>query len=173
LRFRFPGGQRNLVMFALVAAGAFVITLYLSPSKPDALQDLTEEDLRIESPQISVPPSAGPPTTGAESQPSPGPPTSVEMRSYALPLVELQGLPPDVQAGTQLELWVSWEPPVTEKRRVQKLFGDVWVGRVIPPTVAEAPATIELLVPMKEFPELLFADRYGALSAAILASASQ
>ena len=174
---RVPGGQRNFLTFVLVAAAAFVVTLYVTPSEGEVGQ----EDLVVTPSSEALPGSETPaavPGVGdgqstdvpssAQPVPESAGPGSAGLRAYALPLVELQGLPPDVSPGTQVELWVAWDPPVTEKARVQKLFGGAQVGRVIPPTVAEAPTTVELLVPVTEFPELLFADRHGALSAAVL-----
>lgn len=176
---RLPGGQKNLLTFAAVAATAFVVTLYIVPSESKSPQGMADSDL-------STAGNSGAPTTDgqpAEVTPvsSPLPPPSDgqsgsipdmgpldNFKSYSLPLVELQGLPPDVTSGTRLEVWVAWEPPITERPRVQRLFGGAQVARVIPPTVAEAPTTVELLVPAKEFPELLFADRHGSLSAAVL-----
>ena len=165
-------------MFGLVAAGAFVVTLYVNPNQPVA-----GTDLALQSPSPEVLTAAGTPggvdgMDVTDVSPEPVSPTvppgdvgatsTSGLRAYALPLVELPGLPPDVAPGTRVELWVAWDPPVTERARVQKLFGGAQVGRVIPPVVAEAPTTIELLVPVKEFPELLFADRHGALSGAIV-----
>ena len=170
---RLPGGQRNFLTFVLVAVGAFVVTLYIAPSKGDEAGDLV---IAPSSEPVPATGNAGelegssPSDISDASGPVTGPtePVDTDLRAYAIPLVELQGLAPDVTAGTRVELWVAWDPPVTERVRVQKLFGGAQVGRVIPPTAAEAPTTIELLVPVREFPELLFADRHGALSAAVL-----
>ena len=177
---RLPGGQKNLLTFAVVAAAAFVVTLYIVPSDSKSPQGLVDPELST-SDDLGAPTSSAGPRGEMPSDSEPLPPPSdgktdstldtgsVEnFRSYSLPLVELSGLPPDVMSGTRVEVWVAWEPPITEKPRVQRLFGGAQVARLIPPTVAEAPTTVELLVPAKEFPELLFADRHGSLSAAIV-----
>ena len=173
MKVRLPGGQRNLVLFLLVAVGAFVITMYVTPAQPDS-----GAGAPYAGPAPSPAPSSGEGMDTTESAPArvdpslPVPPADkpvVGWRGYSIPLVELRGLPPDVKPGARIELWAAWEPPVTDKRRIQKLFAGARVGRVIPPTVAEAPTTIELLVPVDELPELLFADRHSALSAAVVA----
>ena len=176
---RLPGGQKNLLTFAVVGAAAFVVTLYIVPDDSKSSQGLVGSELSMtddlstptaESQLDEVPSASEPlsPPTNGSTDPSLDGGRVKNFRSYALPLVELAGLPPDVASGTRVEVWVAWEPPITEKPRVQRLFGGARVGRLIPPTVAEAPTTVELLVPAKEFPELLFADRHGSLSAAIV-----
>lgn len=173
MKIRFPGGQRNLALFLLVAVGAFLITLYVTPSKPSVgPATLPPSEVATGPPLVEGSlPESGEPAPAPADRTHAAPPEasdSPNLRAYAIPLIEVQGLPPDVAAGTRLELWVAWEPPITEKRRIQKLFGGARVGRVIEPTVAEAPTTVELLVPAEELPELLFADRHGALNAAVL-----
>ena len=97
-------------------------------------------------------------TEGAAGMPVDG------VRSYAVLLPRLQGLPPDAPPGTRMELWVSWEPPVTEEPEFQRLLDEVVLERIIPPHAAEAPATAVLLVPEEEVGDLLYGDRYGTLS---------
>jgi hypothetical protein len=57
---------------------------------------------------------------------------------------------------------------VTKEPRVQRLLIDVVLDEVIPPVVPEAPATAILSIPTKAVPDLLYGDRYGALSAIML-----
>jgi hypothetical protein len=81
---------------------------------------------------------------------------------------DLQGLPPNAAAGTVLELWVAWEPPIVDAPRYQKLLPEVILEKVIPGLTPEAPATALLQVKTKELADLLYADRFGELSVAAL-----
>lgn len=85
-------------------------------------------------------------------------------RSYAIGLQDLPGLPPDAVPGTRLELWVTWEPPVTREPRLQKLIADVVLERTIPGSVPEAPVTVLLSIPADRSGDLIYADGYGRLS---------
>lgn len=104
--------------------------------------------------------SAGIAVEGAAPLPDDG------RRSYAIGLHDLAGLPPDAAPGARLELWVTWEPPVTREPRLQKLIGDVVLERTIPGTVPEAPVTVLLSVPADRVGDLIYADGYGRLSVA-------
>ena len=110
--------------------------------------------------QATIPAAVGSTPTSLTS-PSP----TQARRTYALGLHELAGLSPDTPAGTQLELWVTWEPPVSESVHVQRLLKDVLVERMIPPSLPEGPTTVLLSVPAREVSDLLDGDRFGDLSA--------
>ena len=85
-------------------------------------------------------------------------------RSYAISITELQGFPSDAVPGTRFELWVAWDPPITPRPRFQRLVRDVVLERVIPPLTANGPTAAMLEVPEARISDLLYADRYGALS---------
>lgn len=104
------------------------------------------------------------PTAGAELVDGAAP---AERRSYAIGLQDLAGFPPDAAPGVLLELWVTWEPPVTREPRLQKLVGDVVLDRIIPGSVPEAPVTVLLSVPADRVGDLIYADGYGRLSVAL------
>lgn len=87
-----------------------------------------------------------------------------DRRSYAIGLQDLAGLAPDTPSGARLELWVTWEPPITREPRLQKLIGDVVLERTIPGSVPEAPVTVLLSVPADRAGDLIYADGYGRLS---------
>jgi hypothetical protein len=91
-------------------------------------------------------------------------PVSAARRSYAIGMNELRGLPPDAEAGTAFELWVTWEPPVTQEVRLDRLIGDVVLERVIPGSVPEAPVTALLSVPAERTGDLIYADTFGSLN---------
>lgn len=88
-------------------------------------------------------------------------------RSYAIGLHELRGLPPDASPGLPFELWVTWEPPITRRARLQRLIDDAILERLIPGTVPEAPVTALLSVPDRAVADLIYADRFGELNAVI------
>ena len=90
------------------------------------------------------------------------------MRSYALSLADLQGLAPDTRPGARLELWVTWEPPVTRRARIDLLMDDAVLDKIVPALSPERPDTALLLVKASRIADLLWADRYGALSATVV-----
>ena len=117
-------------------------------------------------------PSAPAPGVASVVPPSPLPEAAVAeddgYRDYAIALPELRGLPPDAAAGTPLELWVTWDRPVTRAPKVQRLLSRAFVVRIIPPVTPDGVAAAVLRVPTGRMPDLLYADGYGALSATIL-----
>ena len=101
------------------------------------------------------------PATGAATQVS-------DVREYALAVPELEGLPPDLPAGTPLELWVAWDPPLTKEADVRRLIPRVVYERTIPPTIEGGPHTAVISLPVSRVRDLMYGDRYGALSAAVI-----
>jgi hypothetical protein len=154
---------------AVVAVGLVAVNLLMAPAA-----------------SVGVAPASGGATPGAAGAPdataagtSPGPsglsapapptaaapsPAGTTRRSYAVGLGDLDGLPPDAAPGQALELWVTWEPPVTRGPRLQRLIGDVVLERIIPGAVPEGPVTVLLSVPAARVGDLIYAERYGRLS---------
>lgn len=93
-----------------------------------------------------------------------------EWRSYALEITELDGLAPDAPPGALLEIWVTWEPPVTRRVRMQKLIREARLEKIIPNIVPEGPATALLSIRSRDIADIMYGDRFGELSAAILPS---
>jgi hypothetical protein len=91
-----------------------------------------------------------------------------DLRSYAVALPELQGLSPDTKPGSAIELWVTWDTPADSKPRVEPLIERAVLERIVPPLTPGAPDTALLKVPATDIPDLLYADRYGLLSATVL-----
>jgi hypothetical protein len=94
-------------------------------------------------------------------------PPEAARSSYALLQNDLSGLPPDASPGTRLELWVAWDPPVTKNAKLQLLLRDVMLERIIPGVTSEAPSTVLLSIRSKDIADMLWADRYGALSVVV------
>jgi hypothetical protein len=104
---------------------------------------------------------------GASSSPSSRRPASDDLASYAFLLPELQGFPPDVKPGTAIEIWVTWEPPVTKKLQVQQLVPQATVEELIP-SIEPGPPTVMLSLERRHIPDLMYGDRYGSLSTVVL-----
>jgi hypothetical protein len=117
-----------------------------------------------------IDPYAYPSPTATAVMPSPVPASQFESlarRSYALSEADVSGLPLDTPPGTRLELWVAWEPPVTRTAKLQLLIRDVVLEKVISGFPEGAPATILLSLRARDVDDMLWADRYGALSLTI------
>ena len=148
-----------------VATGILIwsfIPMGSAPSEPATASSVSEPSSPAleTSVEASIPATVGS-TPSAVTSPAP----TQARRTYALGLHELAGLSPDAPAGTHLELWVTWEPPVSESVQVQRLLKDVVVERMIPPSLPEGPTTVLLSVPVRGISDLLYGDRFGDLSA--------
>lgn len=108
---------------------------------------------------VPAPSAPASPTGGVERS---------DLRSYAVALPELQGLSPDTEPGAAIELWVTWDTPGDKKPRLEPLIERAVLERIVPPLLPGAPDTALLKVPATDIPDLLLADRYGLLSAAVV-----
>lgn len=158
---RMSSRTRNLLLAAAIPVVMVVVALTLLPSGSASVGESAGKAV-APSRASTVDPR------GDESDMTSNDAVEQGRRAYAVALPELKGLPPEAIPGTRLELWVAWDPPVTKQPRVQKLIEDVILAEMIPPVVPEAPATAVLSVPTKTLPDLLYGDRYGALSATIV-----
>jgi hypothetical protein len=173
---------RNLLVAGgLVIAAGFVAVnlLSLEPAAPSSSfttppgpsDQLASPEPRSEQAGLSAGGQATPSSTSEQATqgaPATSLPAAEEMRGYALPVAELSGLPGDAPPGTELELWVTWDPPVTEKPRLQRLIRRVVLQKVAPAVTPDGPDAAILLVPVGKLPDLVYADRYGAISVALL-----
>ena len=89
---------------------------------------------------------------------------------YAIAAAELSGLSPDAAPGTLLDLWVAWDPPITDKPQVQPLLRGVRLNRIVPPVTPEGPEVALLSVRPSQVSDLIWGDRYGSLSVTMIAS---
>jgi hypothetical protein len=153
--------KAGLFLFAVIAFA--VIAWNLSPQPPrTAPSSIDAEQTYAAAAPPAVTTSVSGPVEGTGAV-GPG------ARDYAIALPELRGLPPDAAPGTQLELWVTWDRPVTRSPKVQKLLPAATLVRIIPPITPEGVAAAVLRVPTASMSDLLYADGYGALSAIVLA----
>ncbi|MGH2774392.1 MAG: hypothetical protein ACRDJT_03010 [Actinomycetota bacterium] len=93
----------------------------------------------------------------------PDAPVATDLASYAFLLPELEGLPPSTRPGTEIEIWATWEPPVTKKLKVHQLVPRATVAKIIP-SIEPGPPTVMLELERRFIPDLMYGDRFGALS---------
>jgi hypothetical protein len=178
--------NRSIQRLGFAFGGVLLITVLwvrLFPSAPEVESSVPLQ--AIPAPTAPAPSATASNAGQGTAQPSPGasPATTTgpgveeggglvagdpNVRTYAVSTFDLQGLPPNAAAGTVLELWVAWEPPIVDAPRYQKLLPEVILEKVIPGLTPEAPATALLQVKTKELADLLYADRFGELSVAAL-----
>lgn len=103
-------------------------------------------------------------TTSPVVIPSPTTTTAPALREYALAVSELHGLPPDVQPGQQLELWVAWDREFSEGPQIQRLLKVATLARFVEPVTADGPRVAILSVPVKSVGDLMYGDLYGQIS---------
>lgn len=154
---------RKLVLFGGVAAvlifvGWDVLGGIGSPAPATA----EPEAVQVPSPVASVP-TVEPSADQAAAIPQ-------NEVSYAIAVAELAGLSPNATPGTVLQLWVTWDPPITKRPRLQKLLDGVVLDEIAPPVTADGPHVALLSVTRNQLDDLLWADRYGSLSAAVVAA---
>ena len=149
-----------------MVVGFVGVNTLLAPASAPIADPATPVDLGAPSETSLVPsPSASASPAGAAVDIAPV--SDGARRSYAVGLQDLAGFPPDAAPGARLELWVTWEPPITREPRLQKLAGDVVLERTIPGAVPEAPVSVLLSVPADRVGDLIYADAYGKLSVAL------
>jgi hypothetical protein len=144
---------RNLLVASVIVMAILMLAAsFLFPSADrSTTKPITASPARSPEPPSKVPPQAAEGT-----------------RIYAVSVPRLQGLPATVPGGTHLELWVAWEPPITKAPRFQKLIDDVVLDEIVPAPIPEAPPTALLSVKAEHIADLLYADRFGSLAAAIV-----
>ena len=140
---------------AAAIAGAVAAQVVFADPRPGPLE---EPATTID--EILVIPSETP-------APVPAPTVSrgIQRVSYAVAIYDLAGLPPDAPVGTPLELWVSWDDRYAKGPQIQRLVTDVSIERYVQPITPDGPQVVMLSVPRRQLDELLYGDRYGALSA--------
>lgn len=114
-----------------------------------------------QSPADSIDSDPGTAATSVTAQPT------GKRQRYAIGLHDISGLPADSPPGTIIDLWVAVDPPHVERSQIHPLISAVVVEEIQPPAVPEGPVTVILSVRPREIEHLLWADRYGALSAVL------
>lgn len=152
-----------------IAAGLIALTAAVvwvgqgaAPSRPAAA-----------TPEAITAPSPAPDASSVDEHAKSAAPRRVGSRdlvSYAIPITEMQGLPPDIAPGTMIDLWVMWQPPVTKRPKVDRLLQGVLLEKIVPPLLPDGPYAAVLMVSPDDFGTLVWGDRLGALSAAVPAA---
>lgn len=93
--------------------------------------------------------------------------TGTDLVSYSIDVSDIAGLPPTAVPGSETELWVTWERPLTRSPKLQRVVRDAVLERIDAPVTPDGPTVATFLVSRTEIDDLLWADRYGALSATI------
>lgn len=163
--------------FAGIAGAAFVFTVWMLPSSSE--QSATAPLPVTRSPSVGSGEVIGtlPSEPSGSNSVAPPEPTSgatdvhgkgENIKTYALSLSELQGLPPDASPGIALELWVAWHRPITNEPRVQRLVREATIERIVPAVTAEGSPTVLLQVRATDLVDLIYGDKFGSLSAALI-----
>lgn len=163
---RIGSGSRNLIGFVAIAVVAFGVTLYLVPAAPSSEAPSSMSD----SPDALPADEAVPlPEASVTRAPMEGDPAELPgMRGYVLPLAELRGVSVGTPPGSRLEIWVTWRRDVASGSQVQRVVPGAVLGGVHEPTVPEGPQTVEIFIPVQDFPDFLAAHEFGSLNAAVV-----
>ena len=98
-------------------------------------------------------------------QSDPGHPERV---AYSVDIDEISGLAPTVAPGTTIELWVTWDRPLVTQPELQPVIRDAILEKIDPPVTPDGPTVATFLVTRKRLGHLMWADRYGNISAVAL-----
>jgi hypothetical protein len=91
-----------------------------------------------------------------------------ERVAYSIELDEIAGLSSAADPGSIAELWVTWDRPLTRVPKLQPVVRDAMLAQISPPITADGPTVATFLVSRKNVERLLWADRYGSLSATVV-----
>lgn len=159
----------NLIGTAAGAAGVVLLGLNLLLPANSSKSDAAWADVPPTS-AASFAPSAPAPIPATASLPVSTPPAAVtpSLRTYAIAMSELSGLPPDVAPGTTVEIWATWDSG-QGMPGFQKVVDSALVERIAPPFLEGASPVVLLQMGSKrEFRDLVWAHRYGTLAAVLL-----
>lgn len=151
--------QRTLLIGSAVLLGAVFLLWKPAPVAPVTTSQAPPpaDPANLASP---APVPVAIPTVPGAVAPSP----VTDRREYALGMHELGGLPNDAAPGTRMELWVTWDPPITKVPELRRLIRDVVVADIVPPLTPDGPTAVIVSVPTDRVPDLIWGDQYGTLS---------
>ena len=170
---RLPAARRKLFVAAAVVVGVGILLFPRSGGLPPTTTTYPY-DSAVEEPSPTLSPvgSDADPMVGTPAPADAPSPTVVSgevaerapgQAAYTIYLYRLAGLAPDSPAGTKLDIWVTWKPPVTERPKVDLLLEDVELGRI--EAGFEQGPVVDLLVAEDDVPDLIYGERFGALTA--------
>lgn len=153
-------GSKRLRLAAAAGIAALIGTLIVSPTSPKSSSTSGLDAIGAPESKIALPAVATPeayPTSSA------GPPAG-QRSAYYMTFDELDGLPSDIPPWTRIELWVSWDPPITDEPVVHLLNDDAFVEAILAPLVEGGSYVVKLSIRDKHRADLVYADRYGSLN---------
>lgn len=156
--------QRRLLIATAVLLGALMFLWSAPPVADGSVSDVDAAEADL--PDLDVAPSAL--ASPAAVPPAGEPIDLVTEHHYALAFQEIAGLPIDVVPGTRIELWVTWDPPITRRPKLHRLIREVVISDVVSGADPKSPSAVILALESSKMPDLLWADRYGSLSAVLL-----
>ena len=98
------------------------------------------------------------------------PPPKETTREYAVAVSDLLGVPPDVQPGEVMEIWVAWDPAVAKGPQIQRLLKVVTLERFVEPVTMDGPRVAVLSVPRERIGDLMYGDMFGTLTVTLESS---
>lgn len=141
---------RNLILAALVPLAVAFLFFRGAGSRIERPPRHTTE-----TPTPLVVPSTGQPEAATQAH--------AGSFSYAIDLLDIKGLPPDLAPGTPVEIWVTWSrgDRISEPER--------WINtatfrRIVPAVTATGPDTVILDIPAAQRRKMIWADGFGALT---------
>ncbi len=160
-----PRNRRLAIASVAAAVGGVSLVSIVFP-KPRAAAVASYES---PSPTIGLTPNASPSSSGSDSgYYNDTVAQDPHRRTYALPLVELTGLSATSEPGSVFELWVAWDPSITEGPHVERLLERVRLESIISPPVPEGPYMVLISVKRNQVGDLIWGDTFGQLSAVML-----
>lgn len=160
---------RRTTNLALAGLAVLILAWLVWPMLPSLTPSESETAASEEMLLMSPAPAASVEPTGHDAEPTP---SAQALQSYAVALSELSGLPPDAAPGTLVDLWVAWDPPITRRTKIQRLLRAVTIERVVPPVTRTGTPSVLLGLQPRQVSDLIWADRYGTLSATVVSNPS-
>ena len=157
-------GMRTTTRRAILVGGTVAFLVYLGWDLVAGINGPTPGGSREIPVATSIPSPSPTGPLGAETV------QDTRRVTYAIKVSDIAGLAPNTPAGTMIDLWVTWDRPITEVPRLQRLLRRVLIEQVAPPVTPDGPYVAMLSVREPQVDDLLWADRYGALGATILPS---
>lgn len=141
-----------------LGVGVVLLFVYLGW---DALGAMTPGPMR-RGPEARTAPTSSPtplPTQAPATQSGGG------FVSYSLKLDDVAGLSPSAEPGTVTDLWVMWERPLLRRPKLQRVLRGAILDRIAPPVTPDGPMVATFVIARQDVESLLWADRFGSLSA--------
>ncbi len=160
---------RNQTRSAVLLQGTTLLRGRGKIAAAAAVIGITGSSIVSSSPEAASGPPKPQVVTASPSPQVPAPPGASDRANYYLSAPEVDGLPTEIAPWTQIELWVAWDPPITDEPSLNKLVTDAYIEAVLAPIAPESPYTLKLSIRRRDISDLLYADRYGSLSAIVIA----